>query len=151
MKHSDFRIGLEFTMSDARWRCTDVGTRTVIAIKLDHPEDPSWYRGPPYAVLESVLDDTDLIACEPVDPAERTERTEHDERPWYRGPLAVHFAIVEGKMQQLGVESVHLRGKLVTVTTRQTEAGHEHGEGVTLLKALADLEDLERRLRGRQP
>lgn len=26
-KHSDFHIGMEFMMSDARWRCTDVGAR----------------------------------------------------------------------------------------------------------------------------
>lgn len=53
MELSDFHIGLEFEMSDARWRCTDVGSRVVVAIKLDHPEDESWYNGPPYAVAES--------------------------------------------------------------------------------------------------
>ena len=67
MKLSDFSIGLEFAMSGARWRCTDVGTRTIIAIKLDHPEDPSWYKGPPYAVAEMVLDEYVLPACEPLD------------------------------------------------------------------------------------
>jgi len=59
---SEFSIGLEFFMSGARWRCTDVGKRTVIAIKLDQP-DPSWYSGPPYAIVEHVIDEYDLGAC----------------------------------------------------------------------------------------
>ena len=61
---SDFKIGFEFWMSGARWRCTDIGTRLVIAIKheLDH-EDPSWYKGPPYAVVEHALEAFDLKAC----------------------------------------------------------------------------------------
>lgn len=37
MKHSDFHVGLEFLGSTGfRWRCTDVGTRTVVAVRLDH-------------------------------------------------------------------------------------------------------------------
>jgi hypothetical protein len=63
MRHADFRIGLEFMTATGRWRCTDVGTRTVIAIKLDRPDDPSWYNGPPYAVCETVFDEYDLEAC----------------------------------------------------------------------------------------
>ena len=35
MKHADFRIGTEFLTATGRWRVTDVGTRTAIAIKLD--------------------------------------------------------------------------------------------------------------------
>lgn len=32
MKHADFHIGLEFVGSAGfRWRCTDVGTRTILA------------------------------------------------------------------------------------------------------------------------
>ncbi len=50
MKHSDFKIGREFLTETGRWRCTDVGKRTIAAIKLDHDDDPSWYNGPPYAV-----------------------------------------------------------------------------------------------------
>jgi hypothetical protein len=60
---SDFRIGMEFWMSGARWRCTDIGTRLVIAIKLDHDDDPSWYDGPPYAVCEHTIDRHDFTAC----------------------------------------------------------------------------------------
>lgn len=68
MKPQEFKIGLEFWMSGAKWRCTDIGTRVVVAIKLDHPEDPSWYAGPPYAVAELVLDEHDLPACSLVQP-----------------------------------------------------------------------------------
>jgi hypothetical protein len=63
MRLSDFHIGLEFWMSGSRWRCTDVGTRLVIAIKLDHEDDPSWYSGPPYAVCECPIDPHDFPAC----------------------------------------------------------------------------------------
>ena len=44
MNHSDFFIGCEFmTSSGKRWRCTDIGTRVIVAVCLDdHPNDPSW-------------------------------------------------------------------------------------------------------------
>lgn len=64
MKHSDFYIGCEFLIESGRWRCTDVGTRTVAAIKLDHDDDPRWYEGPPYAVVERVFDEFDIEGCE---------------------------------------------------------------------------------------
>jgi hypothetical protein len=63
MRLSDFKIGMEFWMSGSRWRCTDIGTRLVIAIKLDMDDDPSWYSGPPYAVCECPIDRRDLSAC----------------------------------------------------------------------------------------
>jgi hypothetical protein len=59
MRHEEFRVGLEFFTAVARWRCTDVGARTVIAIRLD-AADESWYNGPPYAVAECVFDEDDL-------------------------------------------------------------------------------------------
>jgi hypothetical protein len=60
MKHSDFRIGLEFLgMAGFRWRCTDVGTRTIVAIPLTH-DDPNWYRGPPYVATEEVFDEREM-------------------------------------------------------------------------------------------
>ena len=67
MQHTDFEIGLEFECGGRRWRCTDLGTRTVIAIPLEYPEDPSWYNGPPYAVAETVFDEYDLEGCKPVE------------------------------------------------------------------------------------
>jgi hypothetical protein len=56
---------MEFFSDGGHWRCTDVGTRTVIAIKLDAP-DESWYHGPPYAVAEHVMDEFDLETCYPT-------------------------------------------------------------------------------------
>ena len=63
MKHSDFKIGLEFWMGETKWRVTDIGTRTIVAIKLNHEDDPSWYNGPPYAVCEQVIDELDQRDC----------------------------------------------------------------------------------------
>ncbi len=63
MDHSDFKIDMTFWMSGAQWRCTDVGTRTVCAIKIDDREDQSWFFGPPYAVDERCLDENDIEAC----------------------------------------------------------------------------------------
>ncbi|NJO93763.1 MAG: hypothetical protein HC820_04315 [Hydrococcus sp. RM1_1_31] len=66
MQHSDFSIGKEFFCGQRRWRCTDVGTRTIVAIALDH-DDPSWYNGPPYAVAEVVFDEYAFEGCTDVE------------------------------------------------------------------------------------
>lgn len=66
MRHPEFKIGMEFMMNGARWRCTDVGTRIIAAIKLDRADDTAWYNGPPYAVAEYCLDEDDFEACEPT-------------------------------------------------------------------------------------
>jgi hypothetical protein len=87
MRHSDFRIGIDFWCGGKRWRCTDVGSRVVVATSLEPHEvvdcvpraegvtpgqlqryftdDPSWLVGPPYAVVECVFDEGDLAACSP--------------------------------------------------------------------------------------
>jgi hypothetical protein len=38
MKHEEFRIGMEFWCGGRRWRCTDVGTRTVVGVCLEPHE-----------------------------------------------------------------------------------------------------------------
>ncbi len=80
MKHSDFSIGLEFYTRVAKWRCTDVGTRTIVAIRIDQvtvihsdgngsitsetvSNDKSWFNGPPFAVAESVFDEYSMAEC----------------------------------------------------------------------------------------
>src|SRR5690242_6343001 len=85
MNHSDFQIGIEFWCGDNRWRCTDIGTRVVVAISLEPHEvtdyvpsadgvspgtiqrritdDPSWLVGPPYAVVERVFDEYSMLGC----------------------------------------------------------------------------------------
>ena len=65
MEHADFRIGMEFLTATGRWRVTDIGTRTVIAIKLDQT-DPLNYNRPPYSIVESVFDESDFGDCAAV-------------------------------------------------------------------------------------
>ena len=62
MKHAEFRIGLEFYTATGRWRCTDVGTRVVTAVKLGQ-SDQKVYNGPPYAVAEFAFDEDDQQAA----------------------------------------------------------------------------------------
>lgn len=83
MEFSDFEIGREFWTRSGRWRCTDVGTRVVIAIKLGPREiggvefnergervafrtmsdDPVWFEGPPYAIAECIFDEYAMEVC----------------------------------------------------------------------------------------
>ncbi len=81
MKHEDFSIGLEFYTATGKWSCTDIGTRTIVAIQIDKvtvteidsakgtiservvTDDQSWFNGPPYAVAESVFDELSLTGC----------------------------------------------------------------------------------------
>lgn len=83
MKHSEFHIGTEFFTAAGKWRCTDVGTRVIVAISLEPREmvrvhydengerseerfistDPRDLIGPPYGVAEYVFDEYDLEGC----------------------------------------------------------------------------------------
>ena len=82
MEHSDFVIGETFWTQAGAFRCTDIGTRVVVAVKLGAREvsrtesvdgelritnriddDPSWLNGPPYAVEEVVFDENELMGC----------------------------------------------------------------------------------------
>jgi hypothetical protein len=86
MRLAEFAIGLEFWCGGKRWRCTDIGTRVVVAISLESHEvasleidpndgskrtkrrnitddDPSWFNGLPYAIVEHVFDEYDLKGC----------------------------------------------------------------------------------------
>lgn len=82
MTHNDFEIGKEFQCGEKRFRCTDVGTRVIVAICIDkveyvrHPErytatqveamEEGWFDGPPYAVAEEVFDENDMPECEEI-------------------------------------------------------------------------------------
>lgn len=66
-------IGQEFVHPSTghRWRVTDVGTRTFLALDLteveqNHPGDPSWLHGPPYAVVEHPWDEYSVTALQEV-------------------------------------------------------------------------------------
>ena len=83
MKHADFHIGMEFFTGSGRWRCTDIGTRVIVAISLEpretvsvsrdehgqwHEErylsdDPRDLLGPPYGVVEHVFDEYGFGGC----------------------------------------------------------------------------------------
>lgn len=85
MKHSEFEIGKTFWCGGSPWRCTDIGTRTIIAIRLDEFElgtqtlgsseytrftlsydeanARGWFKGTPYAVVESTFDEYDINGC----------------------------------------------------------------------------------------
>ncbi len=80
MRHDEFSIGKEFMTDAGQWRCTDIGTRTIAAIKISEVQvthladdgqltsevvssDPSWFNGPPYAVAEYVFDEDSMVAC----------------------------------------------------------------------------------------
>jgi hypothetical protein len=97
MQHAEFKIGEEFWCGGWQWRCTDIGTRTIVAIRIDRvevggkpapaqagvperrrvlsraeAEAEGWLNGPPYAVAESVFDEYDIEACSP-EPKETPE------------------------------------------------------------------------------
>ena len=85
MMHDEFHVGLEFWCGGTRWRCTDVGSRVIVAISLEphevveservegHPgetrerrfltNDPDWLKGPPYAIVEDVFDEYSIEGC----------------------------------------------------------------------------------------
>jgi hypothetical protein len=64
MDHADFEIGKAFyTTNGWKWICTDKGSRTIIAIHDEEGRNPSWLKGPPYAVAEVVFDENDMPAC----------------------------------------------------------------------------------------
>ena len=68
MTHSEFAIGETFWTATGEWLCTDIGTRTILAIHLNK-SDESWYVGPPYGVVEHSFDESDIGCCrkEPAD------------------------------------------------------------------------------------
>ncbi len=68
MEKNDFYIDFEFYTASGKWRCTDTGSRVIVAIKLDQ-KDASYYSGPPYSVAETVFDEYDFEGCS-LDPAE---------------------------------------------------------------------------------
>jgi hypothetical protein len=61
-------IGSHFQVADREFRVTDLGTRTIIAVRITEKEkaDPSWLNGPPYAIAELVFDEDDFEVIEPL-------------------------------------------------------------------------------------
>jgi len=89
MEFSQFAIGTEFWCSGSQYRCTDIGTRVVVAIRIhpieqttfdkatgwtttktisrEHADREGWLNGPTYIVAETVFDEDDQEACELTD------------------------------------------------------------------------------------
>jgi hypothetical protein len=80
MKRDEFKIGMEFTNGAHVWRCTDVGSRVVVGIKIGptiqiqrngslvslktfEAQAEGWFNGPPYSVGERVFDEYELQSC----------------------------------------------------------------------------------------
>lgn len=77
---SDIQIGTHFTTGERLFRCTDVGSRVIVAIPItqveivterdgektksaiDLRDQPHWGKGPSYAVAELVFDEDDYPA-----------------------------------------------------------------------------------------
>jgi hypothetical protein len=83
MQHLEFKVGGIFRCDGRLWRCTDIGARTIVAIRIDRVEvggslalrrtlsragakAEGWFNGPPYAVAESVFDENDIKGCSPA-------------------------------------------------------------------------------------
>lgn len=63
MNHSEFRVGVEFlARAGHRWRCTDVGQRTIVAIRLTG-RSHALLEGPPYMAEEIVFDEHEIQHC----------------------------------------------------------------------------------------
>jgi hypothetical protein len=82
MQHLEFKVGGIFRCDGRLWRCTDIGTRTIVAIRIDRvevggsptlrrtlsraeAEAEGWFNGPPYTVAESVFDENDIEGRSP--------------------------------------------------------------------------------------
>lgn len=94
MQHNEFVIGSTFWCGETLWRCTDIGSRVIVAIRLDRVEVGSsspdlrrtlaqneaeaggWFNGPPYSVAESVFDEYDIEGCSLEPAVETVQSTE---------------------------------------------------------------------------
>ena len=80
LDRSSLTVGDTFRCGEGQWRCTDIGMRTITAIRTDHvdvsgPEGvkrsltreeadaDGWFNGPPYVVAEVVFDEHDQEEC----------------------------------------------------------------------------------------
>lgn len=88
---STLSIGAAFTTCDGTYRVTDIGTRTIVAIRIDQitvgrarlergsvgktgtevldgarAEAEGWFKGPPYAVTEVVFDEDSYEMIRPL-------------------------------------------------------------------------------------
>jgi hypothetical protein len=67
MEHSDFVIGETFWWGELPWRCSDIGTRVVMAIRFDIDTYSISDMKPPNGMVEEVFDESAIKDCT-VDP-----------------------------------------------------------------------------------
>lgn len=94
-----FKVGASFSCGRTLWRCTDIGTRTVTAVRMDRVvrprrlgenetwateqdridprKHPGWLLGPPYKLAEFSFDEEDIEIVTPV-PREKVPAWEPD-------------------------------------------------------------------------
>jgi len=88
-QHGEFAIGIAFTNGRSLWRCTDIGTRTGSAVRIDSAvvtsvmvrggkpgpqeqsvvgphRDPSCLNGPPSALAGTVFGEYAFAALRPI-------------------------------------------------------------------------------------
>ena len=65
LKLKDFKIGKRFYTNSGKFRCTDIGTRVIVAIALNK-KDKKDYNGPPYCIEEIVFDEYDFDGCSKI-------------------------------------------------------------------------------------
>ncbi|WP_175486181.1 hypothetical protein [Lysobacter sp. yr284] len=64
MRLEDFDLGtVFFSTTGQRWRCTDVGRRTILAIELGEDLHEDWTVGPPYVIPEVPFDEIGIAAA----------------------------------------------------------------------------------------
>lgn len=81
MKKEDFVTGKEFYTVKGKWRCTDIGSRVIVAIQLNQ-EDSGNYAGPPYSIPEHVFDEYDMEGCSlnPADVEKKSQTIEKSQK-----------------------------------------------------------------------
>lgn len=91
MEMGEFDIGAPFFTNTGAWVCTDKGTRTIVAIKVDE-HDMSWLSGPPYFVAETVFDEHDIEGCW-LDDAQAWESKAKEVNIETESPVPVEIAL----------------------------------------------------------
>jgi hypothetical protein len=96
MHHSEFTIGGEFWYAGQQWRCTDVGTRTIVAIRIAAISVTTFSRRtePPGELEEHPLHYAS-------DKSRRMTRDQAEAEGWFRGPpYSVEEHVFDEPLQQ---------------------------------------------------
>lgn len=117
MRHSDFSIGMQFMNAIGCWRCTDIGTRTIAAIRLPDPVrerelaglGEAMLAGPPYMLAERVFDEKDMAG------AWTDERAMADER---MQALGLHPGFTLAEVRRMMDERARMREALGDETAK---------------------------------